>query len=89
MLIQLAILLVALFRWPLLHRFLGTKRMHLLDAVMFTVFAAMNFANVHFPVDGWGLISLVVTGLCIWWAYSASKRFLNFEASNEQGKSNT
>lgn len=90
--LMLLIFVLVLFRWFILHRFLGTKRMHLFDAIMFTAFAAQNFAAVHFAaLDGWGIANLAMMGLCLWWAHAAGTRFLNFDSTvaNEQGKSDS
>jgi hypothetical protein len=91
---SLAIFMFVLFRWFILHRLLGTKRMFLFDAVMWTVIAASNFAAVHFDstFNGWSAANLAMTGLCIWWAHGAAKRFLMFDelqkVANGQGNSN-
>lgn len=95
MIVSLLIFGVVFFRWFLFQRFLGTKRMFLFDAVMWTAIAAWNLTAVNFAaLNGWGVVNLLMTGLCLWWAWLASKRFLNFDelmkaAKNEQGKSNT
>ncbi len=84
----LVILGFLVFRWPLLERFIGTIRMFLFDAIMFTFFAAMNFAQPQpYP---W--LSYIVGCLSIYWAFSAGRNYLKYDAiqraENEQGKSN-
>jgi len=78
---------VLVFRWPLFERFLGTKRMHFADAIIFTVLSAMNFATKD--VGGWMWFSYAVGALCIYWAYKAGKTYLQFDEVNngQKGKS--
>ena len=91
--LMLLIFVLVLFRWPILSRFIGIKRMHLFDAVMFTAFAAQQLAAAHLNAfDGLSVLNLAVMGLCIWWARSAARRFLTFDelakaAQNGQGNS--
>jgi hypothetical protein len=92
---SLAVFFLVFFRWVLFQRFLGAKRMHLFDAIMWTAIAAFNFSAIKLAaLDGWGVVNLLMTGLCLFWAYGAGKRFLNYDelvkaANNEQGKSGT
>ena len=90
--LMLLIFVLVSFRWPILSRFIGIKRMHLFDAVMFTAFAAQNLAAAHLNAfDGLSVLNLAVMGLCIWWARSAARRFLTFDelqkVANGQGNS--
>lgn len=88
----LVLLLVVMFRWPLLEKRIGTVRMFLLDAIMWTAWAAFLFAKPGPIWHGWldygcGILSLV-------WAVGAGRNYLKYDAivrniKNEQGKSNT
>ena len=78
------------FRWHILERFVGTKRMLLFDALMYTVFAAANFATQQ--VGGWMWFSYAVGVACIYWAYKSGKLFLKYDelmriANEQEGKS--
>lgn len=81
------ILLIALgFRWPILERFIGTIRMFLFDAIMFTIFAAVNLSSPG-PIPWLGY---VVGCLCIFWGIQAGRKYLMYSEiqriENEQGK---
>lgn len=87
----LLVFVAVLFRWATLGRLIGAKRMYLFDALMYAVFAAMSFAQP----SPWPWLGYTIGCLCIFWAYSAGKQFLQFdelikkaqEAENKQGKS--
>lgn len=77
------------FRWPLLHRHLGTVKMFLFDAIMYTVIGAMNFANPG--TSGW--LSYAVGGVCVYFAISSGRKYLKYDElqriENGKGKSDT
>ena len=76
------------FRWQILERFIGTIRMFLFDALLFTVLAAINFANPG--VGGWLIVSYVIGGLCIFWGIQAARKYLMYSEiqriENDKGK---
>jgi succinate-acetate transporter protein len=81
------ILGLLIFRWPLLERFVGTIRMFLFDAVIFTVVAAANLSNPgSIPWLGY-----VLGCLCAYFAISSGSKYLKYSEvqriENEQGKS--
>jgi Na+/melibiose symporter-like transporter len=83
----LIIFVLVLFRWYLLERFIGTINMFLLDAVMFSVLAALNFAQPGpYPWLGYA-----IGCLCIWWGFSSCRTYLRYdkmkETEDEQGRS--
>ena len=88
MMMLLVVLLLLVFRWPILKRFIGTVRMYLFDALMFTGFAAVNFAQ---PGSGnWRWLGFIVGGFCVYWAIDSGRKYLMYDAvqkeEDEQGK---
>lgn len=75
----IAILVLIVFRWFLFERFIGTKYMYLLDAAMFTAFAAINFAQE----TPWPIVSFLVAALCAYLAFSSGRKFLTYEEKKE------
>lgn len=81
----LIVFILVLFRWPILERFVGTMRMYLLDALMFTVLGALYFSKP----GPWPLLGYAVGCISVWWAFSAARNYLRCDeiqrAENEQG----
>jgi Na+/melibiose symporter-like transporter len=88
--IWLLVLVLMIFRWPILSRFLGTINMFLFDAAMWTVWAAINFAQ---PMKAYPAINYICGGLCIVWAIQAGRKYQKYSEiqriENEQGKSDS
>lgn len=85
--IWLIVFVLMIFRWPILERFIGTIRMFLFDAIMWTIWAAINFAQPQpYPV-----LSFAMGCLCLWWSISSGRKYLKYDAMrnapDEQGKS--
>lgn len=70
-----ALLVIAIFRWPFLEPRIGTLNMYLIDAMLFTLGAAWNFATPgSLPWLGYG-----IGVLCVYWAISSMVRYLTLE----------
>lgn len=86
----IALFILVVFRWQLLEKRIGTVRMFLLDAIMWTCWAAYLFAHPGPIWSGWldygcGMLSVL-------WAIGAGRNYLKYDAivrnaKNEQGKS--
>lgn len=89
MLIWIAIFVFMLFRWKWLEPVLGTVKMHLFDALMWTAWAAYVFATPA-PIF-W--LNAIFGMLYILFAVSSGRKYLKLDEivrkRNEQGKSNT
>ncbi len=87
--IWIAIFLFFLFRWPLLVRFLGTVRMFLFDAVLWTIYAAYMLANPGHIL--W--LGYLACGLGFLWAFQAARKYLKYSEiqriENEKGNSDS
>lgn len=83
------VLILVVFRWKLLEWFLGTKRMYLFDALLFTILSAINFANPG--VNSW--FGYTVACICGVGAFWSTRMFTHFDevqkVKNEQGKPNS
>lgn len=77
--LSICVFLMIMFRWWALEPILGAKRMYLLDAILFTIGAAMMFAS---PGE-WPTLSYIIGGGCIYIVLHSSLRFMRFD---EQGK---
>lgn len=77
--LSICIFLVIMFRWWALESLIGTRRMFLLDAVLFTIGAAMMFAR---PGE-WLVVSYLVGIGCIYIVLYSGLHYLRF---NEQVK---
>jgi uncharacterized PurR-regulated membrane protein YhhQ (DUF165 family) len=64
--------------------------MEFFDALLFTVLAAMNFAQ---PAPTYQWVSYIIGGLCIFWAIIAGRKFLMYSEAqrieNGKGKSDS
>ncbi len=76
------LLIFLLFRWPILGRFLGVKKMYLFDAVMWVAIAASNFAATHML---W--LSYICGTFSIYMCYKAGKRFLDYKEVTDEPNS--
>lgn len=74
LLVFIAFFLLFLFRWKLFEKVIGTANMYLLDAVMWTIYAAYCFAT---PPGGSVLkvVNIAFGALGIWWAIRATKNY--------------
>lgn len=74
------------FRWPLLERFVGTIRMYLFDAILFTIIAASNIGHP----GSWPWLGYTIGGLCTLLAFTSAQKYLKYSEiqriENEQGK---
>lgn len=84
------ILALLFFRWPILERYIGTIRMFLFDAVLYTILAAICISQ---PGELWPWLSYIVGGFCVVMAIVSGNNYLMYSAvqrwENEQGKSDS
>lgn len=83
----IVVLLFVMFRWRILEPILGTVKMYLFDAIMWTAYAAWVLANVG-PVF-W--LDYICVGFGVLWAINAGRNYLKYDAivrdSNGSSKS--
>jgi succinate-acetate transporter protein len=82
MLIILFVFLALIFRWTVLEPLIGRKRMYLLDAVLFTVLTAMNFANPGTPP----VVGYVVGIITAFIAISSGRAYQKFDNNAGEAK---
>lgn len=72
----LLIILLVAFRWRILEPLIGTVYMFLADAIMFTVLAAINFAQP----GQWPWFGYLVACFCVFWAVVSGKSYFKYDA---------
>lgn len=72
--LSVCVFIVVVFRWWFFEWLLGTKRMLLLDSLLFTIGAAMFFAD---PKSG--IFNYLVGSFCVFIALHSSIRYMRYD----------